>query len=71
MNFKVGDEVKVYGRPGRIAKILTNDAVEVEFPEIPEKDLMARTDRFYISDLDLTETEIIIRDLKSVLSEGE
>ena len=48
---KKGDRVFYNRRKGTITKFLGNDIVEVEFEEVPELDLMARTDRHYCTDL--------------------
>lgn len=48
---KKGDRVSYNGRKGTITKFLGNDTVEVEFGEVPELDLMARTDRHYCTEL--------------------
>ena len=57
--FIVGDTVVLRGsqplrlkRKGKVTKIISNDVVEVEFSEVPERDLMARTDRYYVNELD-------------------
>ena len=57
--FIVGDTVVLRGsqplrlkRKGKVTKIISNDVVEVEFSEVPEQDLMARTDRYYVNELD-------------------
>ena len=56
---QVGDTVVLRGsqplqlkRKGKVTKIISNDVVEVEFSEVPEQDLMARTDRYYVDELE-------------------
>lgn len=56
---QVGDTVVLRGsqplqlkRKGKVTKIISNDVVEVEFSEVPEQDLMARTDRYYVNELE-------------------
>lgn len=56
---QVGDIVVLRGsqplqlkRKGKVTKIISNDVVEVEFSEVPEQDLMARTDRYYVDELE-------------------
>lgn len=53
---KIGQKVKLRNdennRVGQVMGVnLLNDTVDVEFPEVQEKDLMARTDRFYTDEV--------------------
>lgn len=47
-----GSQPKSQKREGTITKVINNDIVEVEFPEDEKNQLMARTDRYYIDELE-------------------